>query len=421
MRAPTDHRVTVAYVLTHYPRVALSFISGEIDEIEALGAAIHPFAMNKPDAADLLSEDAKARSARTHYFKSGWLRLFGDFVASGLRHPVGMTKLLGRAITSARGDLPLTVRRISHLLQAASLARMCELRGIRHLHAHFGQAPATIAWFAAEIMNVAKPGSATWSFTIHGFQDFVDETIARLDLKAASASFVVCVSDFTRSQLCRLIHPSLWSRAKVIRCGIDLAHFDLRKPRRLDPTPRIISVGRLSSEKGQVVLLQACKLLAARGVKHRLTFIGSGPLEGLIREEILKNGMEDHVELAGEMPADAVRRELEDSDLFCLTSFAEGLPISIMEAMAVGVPVVATSIAGIPELAVNGETALAVPPGNVEALAGAIEKLLGDEQLRTRMIAAARRQVEEQHDRHRNVPQLFGLFVNQRELADEHD
>lgn len=410
MTSAAAEPLQVAYVMTHYPRVALSFISGEIDEMEADGAMIHPFAMNLPDKADLLSEDARARYARTIYLKRSWSKLLGALLLTCAKHPIATTKLVSKAISSARGDVPLMAKRLSHVLQAAELARTCRRRGISRLHAHFGQAPATITWFACEMLNFDQGAKAAWSFTIHGFQDFVDETIARLDLKARSAIFVVCVSDFTKSQLCRLLHPDLWPRAHVVRCGIDLKQFAMRKARPVAPAPRIISVGRLSSEKGQVVLVQACKLLADRGVDVRLTLIGSGPLESTIREEIVRSGMEEVVQLPGEKRADEVRRELEHSDIFCLPSFAEGLPISIMEAMAVGVPVIASAISGIPELVVNKETGLTVPPGNAEELANAIELLLKDDEARKAMIAAARERVEESHDRTVNVRQMRSLF-----------
>jgi colanic acid/amylovoran biosynthesis glycosyltransferase len=222
---------------------------------------------------------------------------------------------------------------------------------------------------------------------------------------------VFCISDFTRSQLCRLLHPSLWSKAKVVRCGIDLNLFAMRQDRPRSSPPKIVNVGRLSSEKGQVVLLNACKMLVDRGMPLHLTFIGSGPLEQLLRDQIAAVGMGAHADLRGELSADAVRQELEQSDLFCLTSFAEGLPVSIMEAMAIGVPVVATAIAGIPELAVNGETALTVAPGNEEQLADAVATALNDCDLRAKIILAARKKVEEAHDRARNSRQLYDLFA----------
>lgn len=410
MTIANDQPLQIAYVMTHYPRVALSFISGEIDGMEADGVTIHPFAMNLPDKADLLSEEARARYARTIYLKRSWSKLLGTFLKTFAAHPIASTKLIFTALRSARGDVPLLAKRLSHLLQASQLARTCRERGIARLHAHFGQAPATITWFAGEILNFDADRRAAWSFTIHGFQDFVDETIARLDLKARSADFVVCVSDFTKSQLCRLLHPSLWQRAHVVRCGIDLDQFGMRKARGQASPPRIISVGRLSSEKGQVVLLQACKLLIDRGVDVRLTLIGSGPLEDLLREQIRLAGLEEVVDLPGEKPADEVRAELENADVFCLPSFAEGLPISIMEAMAVGVPVVASAISGIPELVVNKETGLTVPPGNAEEFANAIESLLKDDGARGAMISAARKRVERRHDRTTNVRQMRALF-----------
>jgi glycosyltransferase involved in cell wall biosynthesis len=191
----------------------------------------------------------------------------------------------------------------------------------------------------------------------------------------------------------------------------------MRSDRPQSSPPKLITVGRLSSEKGQVVLLRACKLLADRGTKVHLTLIGSGPLEGLIRDEIASENMEAYVELTGELPPEGVRSKLEESDVFCLTSFAEGLPISIMEAMAVGVPVIATSIAGIPELVVNEETGLLVPPGNIEALADALATLLGDRKLQDRMVGAARRRVEERHERHRNCEAMFDLFANRSEAV----
>ena len=175
----------------------------------------------------------------------------------------------------------------------------------------------------------------------------------------------------------------------------------------------------LSDYKGQVVLLNACKLLMDRGVDVQLTLVGSGPLEGLIREEIARQGLGDRVRLTGELPPEQVREELESADLFCLTSFAEGLPISIMEAMAMGVPVVSTAISGIPELVVNGETGRTVPPGNVEALADAIAEMLADSGKLETIVPAARCRVESQHDRHRNVKELYALFSGQVGVADE--
>ena len=400
----------LAYVMTHYPRVALTFIAGEIDQVEQLGGQIFPVVMNQPTSVDLTTEEARERQRGSFYLKASPLRNATAAVGEFLAHPIEMTKLVFRAMKSAGSDLALMGRRLVHLAYAASTARYCKEHQIRHLHAHFGQAPATIAWFASEIMNFGAAGSCTWSFTIHGFQDFVDEAVARLDLKAASASFVICVSDFTKSQLCRVTDPRYWDRFRVVRCGIDLDAFPLRSPRPMRPVPRIVIVGRLSPEKGHGILLDAVAKLAKDQVPVEVEIVGDGPFADAIRRQEAQLGLYDRVSHSGELLPEDVSRRLAEADIFCMASFSEGLPISIMEAMAIGVPVVTTWISGIPELAVNEVTAMTVPPGNSDALAAAIKRLIKEPELCERLVPAARSAVERLHSQQTNVAELTSLF-----------
>lgn len=401
---------TIAYVMTHYPRVALTYIAGEIDEVERRGGRILPIVMNSPAAEDLTTEEARERQRRSCYLKAALMLVIGATLRAAARHPIKMTGLFFTAVRSARSDLSIMGRRVVHLCYAALAARHCCDRNIRHVHGQFGLAPATIAWFASEILNFDKGAKCTWSFTIHGFHDFVNETESRLDLKAASASFVVCISDFTKSQLCRVTDPKYWERFHVIRCGIDLAAFPMRGPRRQREVPRVVSVGRLSPEKGHGILLEAAGKLSKAGVPIEVEIVGSGPFGDEIRRLAVELGIEKNVVLPGELLPNEVERRLEDADIFCMASFAEGLPISIMEAMAVGVPVVTTWIGGIPELAVNDVTALTVPPGNSDALAAAIQRLVTDPTLGERLSSAARAAVEHSHSRESNGAQLTELF-----------
>lgn len=406
-----DARARVAYVMTHHPRVATTFITNEIDEMRRLGAEVVPIAMNRPGPDDLPSETSRIESTRTLYLKSAGLSgLLRSTLRVASANPVSFARLAITALRSARLDLSIAVRRLVHLAYASLAVEHCRAHGVRHLHAHFGQAPATIAWFTAEIGNFRQREKWAWSFTIHGFQDFINESDARLDLKAASASFVVCVSDFTRSQLCRVTDPLLWKRFHVVRCGIDLAEFYPRPARSMPARPRILVVARVSSEKGHVVLLHALARLRASGSAATLDIIGSGPYDAQIRAEVSRLGLRDAVHHHGELPPGDVNRHLRDADVFCLPSFSEGLPVSIMEAMAIGVPVVATAISGIPELAVHDETALTVPPANEEALEQALRRLLGDSLLAETIAAAGRVAVERLHDLHANVAQLAALF-----------
>lgn len=397
----------VAYVMTHFPRLAMTFITDEVHQIEATGGRIVPIAMNSPGDADLSTATARSDRDRTMYVKArGARRLAWNATRFAVAHPMGFARLAVRAIRSGGTDPAIVGRRLVHLCEAVTVAEHARRNGVRHLHAHFGQAPATIAWFAAAIGNIDEPGQWSWSFTIHGFQDFVDEAVARLDLKARDAAFVVCISDFTKSQLCRITDPALWDRFVVLRCGIDLDAFAPRSSRPLREVPRISVVGRLSPEKGHIVLLRAVAMLRDRGVAVELEIIGGGPFEGELLAEQSRLRLDDRVVHRGELLPAAVREQLADADIFCLPSFSEGLPLSIMEAMAIGVPVVATGISGIPELAINGETALTVPPGNVQSLADALQLMITDDEMRTRLVEQASITVRRRHDLVRNVAAL---------------
>jgi glycosyltransferase involved in cell wall biosynthesis len=390
--------------------VALTFISGEIDEVERAGITVLPIVMNRPTSTELAAPGARARQASSIYLKSMPFSIATATAVTCMRHPLGMAALVLRVSRSAGFDLGLLARRIVHLGYAAFVARYCAAHRVRHLHAHFGQAPATIAWLASEIMNISSRERSSFSFTIHGFHDFVDEAVARLDLKAKAAEFVVCISDFTKSQLCRITPPILWDRFHVIRCGIDLELFPKRAygPRRA--SKRVAMVGRLSPEKGHLIVLRAIEMLAKGGTSVDLEIIGDGPLRQTIADEATRLGLSERVVFSGELESVEVAARLTEADVFCMASFAEGLPVSLMEAMALGVPVVSTWISGIPELARDEVTALLVPPGNAEELARALKRLIDDADLGTRLANAGRRAVAASYVRRSNALSLVDLL-----------
>ncbi|MBN8808846.1 MAG: glycosyltransferase [Sphingomonas sp.] len=399
----------VGYVMTHYPRNAQTFIAGEIDSVMATGMAVETFAMNRPDAVELAVPRARERSAATHYLKDRPLGAIGDAIALTLRHPIGMARIKWLALTSAGGSPRRMARRLAHFVQAARVARVAQRQGIRHLHAHFGLAPATIAWFASRIIALdGKP--AGFSFTIHGFHDFVDPAETRLDLKAPAAAAVVCVSDFTRGQLFLQADSAIWPRAHVVRCGVDLTAWQFAPRERGSEAPTIVALGRLSPEKGFSVLLDAMARLRDAGVVARLLLIGEGPERGALEAAIARFDLADRVTLMGELAPADVRTELRRADIFCLPSFSEGLPVSIMEAMAAGVPVVTTWIAGIPELAENGVTAWTVPPARADALADALREAIENPALAATRAAAGRARVEQLHDQAANGRAMADLL-----------
>lgn len=387
----------VGYVMTHYPRAAQTFITGEIDSVERAGVGVQTFAMNAPAKSDWAAPEAMQRIAKTIYLKAQMKRALVVLCGLIVRHPIGTAQVTAMALASASGSPRRMIRRLSHLFQAALVADVARRERLDYLHAQFGLAPATIAWLASALSMTAGH-RLPFGFTIHGFHDFVDPAESRLELKARDAARVLCISDYTRSQLCLTTEPDLWSRFSVARCGIDLSAFTFRRPLLIRSVPTILAVGRLAPEKGFSVLLDAVAILKEGGAPQRLILVGDGPLRSSLADKAKRLGIDDIVEFTGEMKAEEVRDCLRRADLFCLPSFSEGLPISIMEAMAAGVPVVTTWIAGIPELAESGVTALTVPPAQADSLAKALRQLAKDEPLRIRLAEAARRRVEELHD-----------------------
>jgi colanic acid/amylovoran biosynthesis glycosyltransferase len=409
MTSVDQEPLRVGYVMTHYPRLAQTFIAGEIDSVVAAGVEVTPFAMNRPDAGERARPGAAAREAATLYLKDRPLDALGAALALAVRHPIGMARITKDAIRSAGGQPLRTARRLAQLAQAARVARAARARGIRHLHAHFGLAPATIAWLASRMAALDGPRTG-FSFTIHGYHDFIDPAETRLDIKAKAADAVVCISDFTRSQLYLVSDPSLWKRFSVLRCGVDLARWPFRPPDAREGAPVIVAIGRLSAEKGFSVLIDAMARLRDAQVPATLRLVGDGPERARLTAQIEALDLADRVRLDGELTPDEVRDALTEAQVFCLPSFSEGLPVSIMEAMAAGVPVVTSWIAGIPELAQSEVTALTVPPGRADALADALQRLLTDQALAARLAIAARRRVEELHDQRKNGAAMADLL-----------
>jgi glycosyltransferase involved in cell wall biosynthesis len=407
---PGADRVRVAYLLTVHPAVSQTFIVDEIEALAEIGVDVVPISINEPSAHDVPTPAHERIRDSTFYIKARPRRAIAvDVLTTVLRHP----SLLVLPLRPGGFDVRAYVWRSFQLAEAIVAHGECRRRGVRHIHAHFGQAPSTIAWMTADVGRVCEGGPWTWSATIHGWHEFVDERAALLRQKVAAASFIACVSDFTRSQLMRISRPEDWSKVHVVRCGIDPELIPLRPPTEPGTPPILLQVARLAPEKGHLVMLDAVDRLRREGVEVRLRLIG--PTEGafgqVVRERIGELGLEDAVELIGPCDPQQVREHLAVADVFCLPTFAEGLPVAIMEAMAAGVPVVTTYISGIPELAVDGETARVVAASRADLLADALRDVLDDDAARARMVSAARERVVRQHTLRRNVGRLRDLFA----------
>jgi glycosyltransferase involved in cell wall biosynthesis len=406
----------LAYLTTRYPDVSHTFVHGEIERLRACGIQIESFSVWEAKQERLLSESDQAAYRATYHFLPptplGYARaafaLLRALTAparalAALRHGIGIGSRPG-----VRGRLlPLL-----WFLEAAVLREECRRRSLEHVHAHFGGAPSSIACIASRLAGADSGGRRrlSWSATIHGPADFLDLNLGH---KMTDASFVVCISDFGRSQLMAGLPEDHWENIHVIHCGINPTAFPLVPERTREPGDtgfRILSVGRLVPFKGQAVLLDAIRLLADAGVDARLTLVGGGPSEKRLKAHIRKLGIADRVTLPGPVAHEKVPSYLADADVFCMSSFLEGVPVAVMEAMASGRAVVAPRIAGIPELIEDGANGLIVSPGRPDQLAGALRRLAQDPELRTRLATAGRERVIDDFNTHKSAAQLAELL-----------
>jgi colanic acid/amylovoran biosynthesis glycosyltransferase len=276
-------------------------------------------------------------------------------------------------------------------------------QGITHVHNHGGDNSGTVTLLVSTLIRVG------YSITIHGPYIFFDPTHWALREKLRYARFIACISHYSQSQMMLFSDQADWGRLKIIRCGVDIARFcyhDIRKEVR-----KLLYTGRLEAEKGLPVLFESLRILLAQGYEFELTLVGDGcdrhALENLGRQL----GISDRLVFVGYASQDGVRAHLEDSDIFILPSFAEGVPVSLMEAMACGVPVLATYVGGVAELVEPERTGLLVPPADSLKLSEAIARYFDDFELRKKVSRLARQMVVTSFNLDSEVGALADLFL----------
>jgi glycosyltransferase involved in cell wall biosynthesis len=240
---------------------------------------------------------------------------------------------------------------------------------INHIHVHFANPGSTV------VLIASKMGIISFSISIHGPDEFYDETRLLIREKLLNARFVRCISFYSRSQLFRLIPYNFWSKIHIVRCGLFEHEFQATTTSKNDKK-QLLCVGRLSSNKGQAVLIKSANILREKGLIFEINFLGGGDDLKLLESLVTELGLDSFIKLIGPVGHDKVKEYLLNSDLFILPSFAEGIPVALMEAMAAGVPVISTNITGIPELIEHGVDGLLVQPSNEIQLADAIELIL---------------------------------------------
>ncbi len=396
--------MSVAYVLNTYPQPSHSFIRREVLALEAGGMSITRIAMRRP-TMPLVDPADVAEEAKTNYvLEAGAISLGRAVLKSIAQSPARFGRALCTAWKLGRKSSVGRLRHLIYLAEACDVSRRAQAGGIRHLHAHFGTNSATVAMLAHIL------GGFSYSFTVHGPEEFDAPQALGLGDKMAEAAFTVAISQFGRSQLKRWVDPVHWARLKVVHCGIEPDKFPDPAPV-TGGAPRLVSIGRFSEQKGQLVLIEAMAQIAARHADAHLTLIGDGEMRPQIEAAIAQHGVQDHITLTGWLSEADVRGELARAQAMILPSFAEGLPMVIMEAMAAGRPVIATYIAGIPELVVHAQTGWMVPAGDVNSLVAAVDDLATcDSAALSKMGALGRKRALTRHDATQEAAKLAGHF-----------
>jgi glycosyltransferase involved in cell wall biosynthesis len=403
--------MVIGYLCNQYPKVSHAFIRREILALESLGQPVVRYSI-RSSGDELVDPADRSEQQRTRgILDAGFARLAMEMFRTAITQSGAWFTALFLAWRIGRKSDRGLWRHLAYLAEACLLKRWLAQDGCRHLHAHFGTNPATVAMFCRQL------GGPPYSFTVHGPEEFDKALLLSLKEKIDRAAFVVAISDFGRGQLMRWCRPRQWEKIHVVRCGVDAAFFDSpSKP--IPRASRLVCVGRLCGEKGQLLLVEALGQLAREGVPFEMTLVGDGEARSDVETAMRFQGIARQCTITGWATGAQVRQHLADARALVLPSLAEGLPVVLMEALALGRPVVSTYVAGIPELVEPGVNGWLVPSGSVCELVKAIREVLQApaDQLE-RFGHAGAEKARRLHDAAQGAAQLAALFNGQHDEA----
>lgn len=368
------------------------------------GAEVFTFAIRAPKASQLVGIEQRQERDRTFYILPPKLpKLLGGHLSLLLRSPGNYVKSIQLAWQTSQAGIRGFLYQAFYFLEAGLLAQEIHRQQIQHLHNHLGDSSCTVAMLAAAI------GGFSFSFTLHGPYIFYEPYHWRLDAKILNAKFVSCISYFCRSQAMYFVPFSAWEKLKIVHCGVEPHLFE--QVQHTGNGSRLLYVGRLSAAKGLPILLNSLATLRSQYPQLQLTVVGDG--EDRVELQTLSQNLNlgEVVDFVGYKSQAEVREVMQQTDVFVLPSFAEGVPVSLMEAMAAGVPVVTTRIAGISELVEDGVSGYLVSPGNQTALREAIARLIADPVLRNEFGQAGRAKVEREFNVHTEAGRLSEIMA----------
>ncbi|MGV8892526.1 MAG: glycosyltransferase [Burkholderiaceae bacterium] len=359
----------IAYLVNQYPKVSHSFIRREILALERQGFEVQRIAVRGWDGELVDDEDLRERDHTRYVLQDGMTSLLAASIRMLATSPLRFFHALRLALKMGRRADRSWPFHLIYLAEACRIVPWLDAFGARHLHAHFGTNSAEVAMLATTL------GGPPYSFTVHGPEEFDKPEFLGIKEKVSRCTFVVAISSYGRSQLFRWISYVDWPKVQVVHCGLEpVFHSVPAVP--IPAVPRVVCVGRLCEQKGQLLLVNAISQLLRKGIEIELVLAGDGEMRAELESLIAQRRMQGRVRITGWISSDQVRAEILAARALVLPSFAEGLPVVIMEAMALRRPVLTTYVAGIPELVRPGESGWLFPAGDVDALAAVLEKFL---------------------------------------------
>jgi colanic acid/amylovoran biosynthesis glycosyltransferase len=406
---------SIAYLVSRYPTLSMIFVLREVILLRALGFRIETASINLPDRKpEHLTPQEREEADRTYCIKRhGIPGALLAHITTLLGNPAGYLRGLTLVVSLSRLDIARLFLSFMYFSEAMMVGQWMRRNGQSHLHVHLASQAATVGLFVQRIFRCG------YSLTVHGPDEFYDAKSFHLAQKIAAADFIVCISSYARSQLMYLSPQEHWKKFHVCRLGIDPHLFSpLPQSSCNESTPsdrvfEILCVGRLTPAKGQHLMLESLRQLLDQGRNVRLRLAGNGPDEPSLRAHSARLNLAEHVVLEGAVNQDRIRSVYAQANLFCLPSFAEGLPVVLMEALSMGIPCVTTAITGIPELISHGIEGLLIPPSDLDALILALATLIDDDALRSSMAINGRKRILAQYDLRTNVAKLAAIFAEQ--------
>jgi glycosyltransferase involved in cell wall biosynthesis len=413
----------IGYLTSEYPSPSHTFIRREIASLrgagmgrgKSTGTGIKTYSVRAPGHVIDNALEREASDETFFILQRGKFAIVGDLLRAFALRPLRFFKTLKLALGHRVPGVKALLWALFYFTEAMVLVRQLKRDQVTHLHNHFANPAANVGMFAAHFLDIP------WSLTLHGISEFDYPAGNLLPEKLKFARFAACVSHFGRAQAMRMVPPEIWPRLHLVRCGIDLEDLPKTQPapktRSANEPLQLICVGRISPEKGHAGLIEALGNLRAKGTAITLTLVGDGPQMEQLRSLVNASGLSEAVIFKGRLDERSTLEAIAQSDILVLPSFMEGLPIVLMEALALGVPAVATRVAGIPELIVDGETGLLFDPGHWADLEKALARVCAHKDLREVLAKAGRAKIESEFAYPAAAAPLAALFAGD---ADAH-